>query len=86
LGDALATKLGVSVHHNRFWDLLLVVAMSSTGVAACGPIRFIGLVLPHLMLSITGVLHSRLLPVSALTGELLLVVDDLLARIIHPPL
>lgn len=60
--------------------------MTSTGVSACGPISFIGLVVPHMMRSITGGRHRRLLPVSALTGALLLVVADLLARIIHPPL
>ncbi|WP_134795885.1 iron-dicitrate ABC transporter permease FecC [Shigella boydii] len=86
LGDARATTLGVSVPHTRFWALLLAVAMTSTGVAACGPISFIGLVVPHMMRSITGGRHRRLLPVSALTGALLLVVADLLARIIYPPL
>lgn len=86
LGDARATTLGVSVPYTRFWALLLAVAMTSTGVAACGPISFIGLVVPHMMRSITGGRHRRLLPVSALTGALLLVVADLLARIIHPPL
>ncbi|EEY9271031.1 iron chelate uptake ABC transporter family permease subunit [Escherichia coli] len=60
--------------------------LALTGVAACGPISFIGLVVPHMMRSITGGRHRRLLPVSALTGALLLVVADLLARIIHPPL
>ena len=86
LGDARATTLGVSVPRIRFLALLLAVAMTSTGVAVCGPISFIGLVVPHMMRSITGGRHRRLLPVSALTGALLLVVADLLARIIHPPL
>jgi iron complex transport system permease protein len=58
--------------------------MTSTGVAVCGPISFIGLVVPHMVRSITGGRHRWLLPVSALTGALLLVVADLLARIIHP--
>ncbi len=86
LGDARATTLGVSVSRTRFWALLLAVAMTSTGVAVCGPISFIGLVVPHMVRSITGGRHRWLLPISALTGALLLVVADLLARIIHPPL
>ncbi|MGE9552975.1 Fe(3+) dicitrate ABC transporter permease subunit FecD [Erwinia amylovora] len=86
LGDARATTLGVSVPRTRFRALLLAVAMTSTGVAVCGPISFIGLVVPHMMRSITGGRHRWLLPVSALTGALLLVVADLLARVIHPPL
>ena len=86
LGDARATTLGVSVPRTRFQALLLAVAMTSTGVAVCGPISFIGLVVPHMVRSITGGRHRWLLPVSAMTGALLLVAADLLARIIHPPL
>ena len=86
LGDARATTLGVSVPRIRLQALLLAVAMTSTGVAVCGPISFIGLVVPHMVRSITGGRHRWLLAVSAMTGALLLVVADLLARIIHPPL
>ena len=86
LGDARAATLGVSVPRIRLQTLLLAVAMTSTGVAVCGPISFIGLVVPHMVRSITGGRHRWLLPVSAMTGALLLVVADLLARIIHPPL
>ena len=86
LGDARAATLGVSVPRIRLQTLLLAVAMTSTGVAVCGPISFIGLVVPHMVCSITGGRHRWLLPVSAMTGALLLVVADLLARIIHPPL
>lgn len=86
LGDARATTLGVSVPRIRFQALLLAVAMTSTGVAVCGPISFIGLVVPHIVRTITGGRHRWLLPVSAMTGALLLVAADLLARIIHPPL
>ena len=86
LGDARATTLGVSVPRIRLQALLLAVAMTSTGVAVCGPISFIGLVVPHMVRSITGGRHRWLLPVSAMAGALLLVVADLLARIVHPPL
>lgn len=84
LGDARATTLGVSVPRTQFRALLLAVAMTSTGVAVCGPISFIGLVVPHMVRSITGGRHRWLLPVSATAGALLLVVADMLARIIHP--
>jgi len=86
LGDARASTLGVSVARTRARVLLLAVAMTSTGVAVCGPISFIGLVVPHMVRSIIGGRHRWLLPVSAMTGALLLVTADLLARIIHPPL
>ncbi|MBK0166826.1 Fe(3+) dicitrate ABC transporter permease subunit FecD [Klebsiella sp. S69] len=86
LGDARAATLGVSVSRIPFWGLLLAVAMTATGVAVCGPISFIGLVVPHMVRNITGGRHRVLLPVSALMGALLLAAADLLARVIHPPL
>lgn len=86
LGDARAATLGVSVSRIPFWGLLLAVAMTATGVAVCGPISFIGLVVPHMVRKITGGRHRVLLPVSALMGALLLVIADLLARMMHPPL
>ncbi|HCI6976913.1 iron chelate uptake ABC transporter family permease subunit, partial [Klebsiella pneumoniae] len=86
LGDARAATLGVSVQRTRFQGLMLAVAMTATGVAVCGPISFIGLVVPHMVRRIAGGRHRWLMPVSALTGALLLVIADLLARIIHPPL
>lgn len=86
LGDARAATLGVSVQRTRFQGLMLAVAMTATGVAVCGPISFIGLVVPHMVRRIAGGRHRWLIPVSALTGALLLVIADLLARIIHPPL
>jgi len=86
LGDARAATLGVSVQRTRFQGLMLAVVMTATGVAVCGPISFIGLVVPHMVRRIAGGRHRWLMPVSALTGALLLVIADLLARIIHPPL
>ncbi|MBD2809446.1 Fe(3+) dicitrate ABC transporter permease subunit FecD [Xenorhabdus sp. Vera] len=86
LGDARAGTLGVAVPRVQLWGLVLAVALAATGVAVCGPISFISLVVPHMVRKITGGRHHWLLPVSALTGALLLVVADLLARTIHPPL
>ena len=65
LGDARATTLGVSVPRIRLLALLLAVAMTSTGVAVCGPISFIGLVVPHMVRSITGGRHRWLLELPA---------------------
>ncbi|MEW9178758.1 iron chelate uptake ABC transporter family permease subunit, partial [Klebsiella pneumoniae] len=65
LGDARAATLGVSVQRTRFQGLMLAVAMTATGVAVCGPISFIGLVVPHMVRRIAGGRHRWLMPVSA---------------------
>ncbi|EKO4011847.1 iron-dicitrate transporter subunit FecD, partial [Vibrio fluvialis] len=45
-----------------------------------------GLVAPHLARQLVGGRHQQLLPTAMLVGALLLLVADLIARIIHPPL
>ena len=51
-----------------------------------GRLSFLGLVAPHLARQLVGGRHQQLLPTAMLVGALLLLVADLIARIIHPPL
>jgi iron complex transport system permease protein len=53
--------------------------------AVCGPIGFLGLVVPHLSRTLIGVDHRWLLPFSALGGAGLLLGSDILGRIIARP-
>nr|WP_242011121.1 iron chelate uptake ABC transporter family permease subunit [Vibrio furnissii] len=86
LGDERATSLGISVAWVRAGALLVAVIWTSAAVAVCGPLSFLGLVAPHLARQLVGGRHQQLLPTAMLVGALLLLVADLIARIIHPPL
>lgn len=86
LGDEQAATLGVAVPAARRRILLLALALAAIGVAVCGPLSFIGLVAPHLTRRLVGGRHRWLLPAAMLTGALLLMLADLLARALHPPL
>lgn len=86
LGDDSASTLGVPLRRVQTRTLLLAVALAATGVAVCGPIGFISLVAPHLTRRLVGGRHRWLLPASMLTGALMLLAADLLARTLHPPL
>lgn len=86
LGDERASTLGVSVAKTQWQVLLLAVALTSVGVAVCGPIGFISLVVPHIIRRCCGGRHRILLPFSALTGALVLLLADMLARTINPPM
>ena len=85
LGENKAATLGVSVNKTQILVLVLAVALSTTAVAICGPIAFLGLVAPHLARKLVGGRHRTLLPASMLIGTLLLQISDILARVIDPP-
>ncbi|MAQ93413.1 MAG: heme ABC transporter permease [Rhodothermaceae bacterium] len=85
LGEAEAGHLGVRTE--RVKGLVVVGSALAVGVAtaAAGLVGFIGLVAPHLVRLGLGPDHRALLPASALTGALLLVAADLLARTVLAP-
>ena len=85
LGENKAATLGVSVNKTQILVLVLAVALSTTAVAICGPIAFLGLVSPHLARKLVGGRHRTLLPAAMLIGTLLLQISDILARVIAPP-
>lgn len=85
LGEHKATTLGVGVNKVQIIVLILAVALSTTAVAICGPIAFLGLVAPHLARRLVGGRHRHLLPTALFIGAVLLQISDILARIITPP-
>ncbi len=85
LGENKASTLGVTVNKVQISVLVLAVALSTTAVAICGPIAFLGLVAPHLARRLVGGRHRTLLPAALIIGALLLQLSDILARVIDPP-
>jgi iron complex transport system permease protein len=83
-GEELAHARGVNVPRLR----LLVLGVGSLAVAACvawcGPIAFVGLIVPHLVRLAVGPSLWRLLPLSLVAGAAFLVVCDAVARSIVP--
>ena len=85
LGENKASTLGVTVNKVQISVLVLAVALSTTAVAICGPIAFLGLVAPHLARRLVGGRHRTLLSAALIIGALLLQLSDILARVIAPP-
>ncbi|WP_163850032.1 FecCD family ABC transporter permease [Pseudooceanicola aestuarii] len=85
LGDELAAGLGERVAWARAGAALVAVTLAGATTAICGPIAFVGLVVPHVCRLLGGVDHRRLLPLSAATGAAFLLVSDVLGRIIARP-
>jgi iron complex transport system permease protein len=80
LGDEEARSLGVDVTLNRCVILVVVAVVTGAVVATCGIVGWVGLLAPHLARMLVGPAHRYLLPAAALTGAIILIVVDTLAR------
>ncbi|MEU6235781.1 iron ABC transporter permease [Kitasatospora sp. NPDC047058] len=80
MGDETAAGLGIDVTRLRREIFVVTSVLTGVLVAVSGAIGFVGLMVPHVCRLLVGGDHRRLLPLSALTGAVLLVVVDTLAR------
>ncbi|MCJ8517458.1 iron complex transport system permease protein [Pseudorhizobium tarimense] len=85
LGDEMAAGLGERVALARATAALGAVLLCGATTAVCGPIGFVGLVVPHLCRQLVGVDHRWLLPFSTIGGACLLVAADVVGRIAARP-
>lgn len=86
LGDDSAVILGINVATTKSIILILATLLTSTLVAICGAIGFIGLVIPHICRTMVGSDHKKLIVLSSLTGAIFLILSDILARGLIPPI
>jgi len=85
LGEEPAAHLGLNVQQTKKLFFLLASLITAATVAACGLIGFVGLIVPHTVRLIVGPDHRRLLPASAITGAIFLVLADCFARTVIAP-
>lgn len=85
LGEAEARHLGVNTERLKWQAICLVALAVGASVAVAGAIGFVGLIVPHLLRLTIGADHRFLLRNSAISGAILLLGADLLARNILSP-
>jgi iron complex transport system permease protein len=85
LGEDVARGLGVDTGRVRWIGLSAVTLLTGAAVAACGPIGFVGLVVPHVCRIFTGPDYRWLVPASALAGPVLLLGADIVGRLVLWP-
>ncbi|MFJ3694663.1 FecCD family ABC transporter permease [Streptomyces sp. NPDC090052] len=85
LGDDMAKGLGQKVATVRIVGGIGATVLTGVGVAAAGPIAFIGLAVPHIARAIVGSDHRWVLPMAALIGPVMLLVSDTIGRVVFPP-
>lgn len=86
LGYESATTLGLPAGRFRMVVFVVCAVLTGAAVAFSGIISFVGLMIPHLVRLAVGGDYRRILPLSALVGAIFLVLADMVARIIIPPL
>jgi iron complex transport system permease protein len=79
-GDETATTLGLDIAKKRKMYVFAAAILTASTVSACGMIGFVGLMIPHIVRSLTGNNHWKLLPVCCIAGGLFMVLADVLAR------
>ena len=82
LGDDVAAGLGLSIRRARLVGLGAIGLLTAAGVAACGPIGFLGLLSGHVARRIFGARNTWLIPSAGLIGATALVLADLVGRLV----
>lgn len=85
LGEATAASLGLPLRQLRLALVALMALATGCAVAQVGLVAFVGLVAPHLVRRRLVLSHAPLLLLSTLTGGVLLLAADVLARVLIAP-
>jgi iron complex transport system permease protein len=79
-GEEDAEALGVDLARTKWLALGTAALTAAVATAVAGQISFVGLVVPHLLRSVVGHAHARLLPLSVLGGAVFLLGADVAQR------
>lgn len=85
VGEDNARNIGVNVRRVKLTVLICISVLIGVCVSVSGTIGFVGLVTPHMLRSLTGPNHRRLLPATLFGGACFLMLSDLLARTLLNP-
>ncbi|MDO6450998.1 MULTISPECIES: FecCD family ABC transporter permease [Oceanobacillus] len=85
LGDAIATGLGVRIGILRLVAALGAVLLCGAATALAGPIGFVGLLSTHVMRLVLGPDLRFVIPMSAISGAVILTISDVSGRVIGSP-
>ncbi len=84
LGQETAVSMGTELRKTQFLVIAGTALSVGAATAVAGAIGFIGLIVPHILRPLAGSRPSRLLPLSALGGAVMLLAADIFVRVILP--
>lgn len=85
MGDDTARALGAHLTRTRIGAMAAITLLCGAATAACGPIVFVGLMIPHLARLFTGPDMRWVLAYSAVLSPVLLLGADVVGRVVTRP-
>ena len=80
-GERYAASMGLNISRSRTLILTSTTLLAGTITAFCGPIGFVGVAVPHIArMLFRSADHRTLLPATILSGVVMLLVGDILAK------
>lgn len=81
-GEDYALSMGLNVNRSRLLVMLAAGALTALATAFCGPIGFVGIVVPHFARILLKTFdHRKLIPASLLIGINLMLFSDLISHV-----
>ncbi|GAA1524593.1 iron chelate uptake ABC transporter family permease subunit [Nocardioides humi] len=85
LGDDLATSLGAGITRTRVIVVVAVTLLAGGATAICGPVGFVGLMVPHVARWFTGPEQRWILAYTLVLAPSLLLASDVIGRLVIRP-
>ncbi|MDI3419027.1 FecCD family ABC transporter permease [Streptomyces luteolus] len=85
MGDDTAVALGARVNRTRILAMAAATLLCGAATAACGPIAFVGLMVPHMVRAFTGPDQRWILPYATVLSPVLLLGADVIGRVVARP-
>ncbi len=87
VGERYAASMGLNISRTRTLVLASTTLLAGTVTAFCGPIGFVGIAVPHIArMLFRSADHRILLPATILSGVLMLLVGDIVAKYFALPI
>ncbi|MCI0512387.1 iron ABC transporter permease [candidate division KSB1 bacterium] len=84
-GEEFAIARGVAVQRLHRQALGITSLLTGLVVSVCGPIGFVGLMVPHVLRLLVGSDHRLLIPATIFSGAGFLIICDTIARVVIAP-
>ena len=80
-GERYAASMGLNISRSRTLILASTTLLAGTVTAFCGPVGFVGIAVPHIArMLFRSADHRTLLPATILSGVVMMLVGDILAK------